>query len=105
MTPGTPGIPGSSNTFALTAGGGLDLRLSVHFAIHVIQADYHYTRFENGARIDSDSHSYVLRSDERKGYRKTDMPALLRAIGASVILDLDEKSWGGGNGVVLRQRP
>ena len=33
------------------------------------------------------------------------MPALFRVIGASVILDLDEKSWCGGNGVVLQRRP
>jgi peptidoglycan-associated lipoprotein len=49
MAPGTPGIPGSSNAFALTAGGGLDIRLSEHFAIRAIQADYYYTRFPNGA--------------------------------------------------------
>jgi outer membrane immunogenic protein len=48
MAPGTPGIPGSSNAFALTAGGGLDIRVSEHFAVRAIQADYYYTRFTNG---------------------------------------------------------
>lgn len=49
MAPGNPGIPGSSNAFALAAGGGLDLAFSHWFAIRVIQADYFYTRFANGA--------------------------------------------------------
>jgi opacity protein-like surface antigen len=48
MAPGTLGIPGSANAFALTAGGGLDIRLSEHFAVRAIQADYYYTRFANG---------------------------------------------------------
>jgi outer membrane immunogenic protein len=48
MAPGNSGIPGSSNAFAMAAGGGIDLRLSEHFAFRVIQADYYYTRFPNG---------------------------------------------------------
>jgi opacity protein-like surface antigen len=48
MAPGTPGIPGSSNALAMTAGGGLDIRLSEHFAVRAFQADYYYTRFTNG---------------------------------------------------------
>ena len=35
----------AQNTFALTAGGGLDLRVHRHFAIRVIQAEYLLTRF------------------------------------------------------------
>ncbi len=35
----------SENTFAMTAGGGLDLRVHRHFAIRVIQAEYLMTRF------------------------------------------------------------
>jgi len=48
MAPGNPGIPGSSNAFALTAGGGLDIRLSERFAVRAFQVDYYYTRFTNG---------------------------------------------------------
>ena len=48
MAPGNSGIPGSSNAFALAAGGGVDLRLSRLFALRMIQADYYYTRFPNG---------------------------------------------------------
>ena len=48
MAPGNSGIPGSSNAFAMAAGGGMDLRLSRLFAIRMIQADYFYTRFQNG---------------------------------------------------------
>jgi hypothetical protein len=35
------------NTFAMTAGGGLDLRLRRPFAIRIIQAEYLMTNFEN----------------------------------------------------------
>jgi outer membrane protein OmpA-like peptidoglycan-associated protein len=33
------------NTFAMTAGGGLDLRVHRHFAVRLIQAEYMMTRF------------------------------------------------------------
>jgi opacity protein-like surface antigen len=48
MAPGNPGLPGSSNSFAMAAGGGVDLMLSHRFAIRMIQADYYYTQFDNG---------------------------------------------------------
>ena len=48
LAPGERGIPGSANAFALTTGGGVDIRLTEHFALRVIQADYYYTRFTNG---------------------------------------------------------
>lgn len=48
LAPGTRGIPGSANAFALTTGSGVDIRLTGHFALRVIQADYYYTRFTNG---------------------------------------------------------
>jgi len=35
------------NAFALTAGGGLDVRVHRHFAIRVIQAEYMMTRFQD----------------------------------------------------------
>jgi outer membrane protein OmpA-like peptidoglycan-associated protein len=37
----------SEDTFALTAGGGLDIRVRRHFAIRIIQAEYLLTKFEN----------------------------------------------------------
>jgi opacity protein-like surface antigen len=35
------------NTFAMTVGGGIDIRLNKRFAIRLVQAEYLYTRFEN----------------------------------------------------------
>jgi opacity protein-like surface antigen len=35
----------SQNAFAMTAGGGLDIRLTHHFAIRIVQAEYMMTRF------------------------------------------------------------
>ena len=35
----------AQNTFAMTAGGGLDIRVHRHFAIRIIQAEYLMTRF------------------------------------------------------------
>jgi outer membrane protein OmpA-like peptidoglycan-associated protein len=37
----------SENTFAMTAGGGLDVRIRRHFAIRLIQAEYLMTRFQD----------------------------------------------------------
>jgi opacity protein-like surface antigen len=37
----------SENDFAMTAGGGLDVRVHRHIAIRVIQAEYLMTRFQN----------------------------------------------------------
>ncbi len=37
----------SENSFAMTAGGGLDIRLNHHFALRLIQAEYMMTRFED----------------------------------------------------------
>ena len=49
LAPGTPGIAGSPNVFALSAGGGLDIRLNRHFAVRAAEVDYFLTRFDNGA--------------------------------------------------------
>jgi hypothetical protein len=32
----------------MAVGGGVDLRLSRHFAFRLMQADYYYTRLANG---------------------------------------------------------
>jgi outer membrane protein OmpA-like peptidoglycan-associated protein len=37
----------AQDTFAMTAGGGLDLRVHHHFAIRIIQAEYLMTRFDS----------------------------------------------------------
>ncbi len=37
----------AQDTFAMTAGGGLDLRVHHHFAIRIIQAEYLMTRFQS----------------------------------------------------------
>jgi outer membrane immunogenic protein len=47
FAPANTGFPGSSNAFAMTAGGGLDVGLSKRFAIRAFQADYYLTRFAN----------------------------------------------------------
>jgi opacity protein-like surface antigen len=39
------GISGSDNAFAMTVGGGLDYKLTDHFAIRPVKVDYLMTRF------------------------------------------------------------
>jgi len=46
--PVTSGATGAANSFALLAGGGLDIRISGYIAIRPIQADYFLTRLPNG---------------------------------------------------------
>jgi outer membrane immunogenic protein len=49
LTPSpTTGLSGTANAFAFSAGGGVDFKLSRTFSIRAIQADYFYTRFDNG---------------------------------------------------------
>jgi outer membrane immunogenic protein len=48
LSPGSSGF-GSSNAFAMIAGGGLEIRLTERVALRAIEADYYYTRFNNGA--------------------------------------------------------
>jgi outer membrane protein OmpA-like peptidoglycan-associated protein len=49
---GTPcsGLTYSKNAFAMTAGGGFDIRLSKRFSLRPIQAEYLYTRFGNSCQ-------------------------------------------------------
>ncbi len=42
------GFAGSSNAFALIAGGGLDIGITRHVAIRAFEADYYRTQFANG---------------------------------------------------------
>ncbi len=37
------------NAFAMTAGGGVDFKISEHFAIRPVQAEYFLTKFTDGA--------------------------------------------------------
>lgn len=46
--PVTSGPSGASNSFALLAGGGLDIRMKSWLAIRPIQADYFLTQLPNG---------------------------------------------------------
>jgi peptidoglycan-associated lipoprotein len=48
LTPLTSGLAGSANSFAMTAGGGMDLELARHWALRLVQLDYYLTRFNNG---------------------------------------------------------
>lgn len=45
--PGTCTLLPSANAFALTAGGGLDVRIHHHIALRLIQAEYLMTRFDD----------------------------------------------------------
>ncbi len=47
LTPNSTGLAGSDNGFAMTAGGGLDVKLSHHLSLRAVQADYFLTRFNN----------------------------------------------------------
>jgi outer membrane immunogenic protein len=48
LAPGSSGLPGSANAFAMTAGAGVDINLTRRFALRPFEADYYMTRFENG---------------------------------------------------------
>jgi outer membrane protein OmpA-like peptidoglycan-associated protein len=50
----------AENTFALAAGGGIDVRVKRHFAIRVIQAEYVMTRFK-----DYDTGTTAMQNDMR----------------------------------------
>lgn len=42
------GFAGSANSFAVIAGGGLDIAITRHFAVRALEADYYRTQFSNG---------------------------------------------------------
>jgi peptidoglycan-associated lipoprotein len=46
--PSVSGGSGSYNSFAMIAGGGLDIAASEHLAVRAVEADYYLTRFPNG---------------------------------------------------------
>jgi opacity protein-like surface antigen len=47
----TGGREFSTNAFALTAGGGFQIKLSHRFALRLVQAEYLYTRFGNNCGL------------------------------------------------------
>jgi opacity protein-like surface antigen len=47
----TRGDTVSKTAFALTAGGGIDLKLNKKFALRLVQAEYLYTRFGNDCSL------------------------------------------------------
>jgi outer membrane immunogenic protein len=48
LAPGTSSVAGSHYSFAMTAGGGLDIGITRHFAIRPAEVDYYLTLFNNG---------------------------------------------------------
>ena len=48
LAPGSSGLPGSANAFAMIAGGGLDIGFTRRIAVRAFEADYYLTRFDNG---------------------------------------------------------
>ena len=49
ICPGNPSI--SRTAFAMTVGGGIDIRLTKRISLRPIEADYLYTRFGNGCDL------------------------------------------------------
>jgi hypothetical protein len=47
----------------------------------------------------------VERWNSRGAYWEMDVPAFLCVLGASISPDVNQDSWGGGIGIVLRLRP
>ncbi len=41
----------SDNAFAMTVGGGMDIKLNKRFSIRIVQAEYLYTRFANSCQF------------------------------------------------------
>jgi outer membrane immunogenic protein len=46
--PSVKGGSGSYNSFAMIAGGGMDIAASEHLAVRAVEADYYLTQFPNG---------------------------------------------------------
>jgi outer membrane immunogenic protein len=48
LTPLSSGAAGSATVFAMTAGGGADFAISPGLSVRLVDAEYFYTRFNNG---------------------------------------------------------
>jgi len=58
---------GTSNAFAMAAGGGIDVKLTQHVALRLIQADYLMTRFSTNFNSDTGSTSAATQNNFRIG--------------------------------------
>jgi len=65
LTPTSSGQSSSANAFAIVAGGGMDLEMSRHWKVRLIEVDYFLTRFDNG----SNDHQNNLRVSLGVAYR------------------------------------
>jgi len=65
LTPSSSGQSSSANAFAMVAGGGMDLEMSRHWKVRLIEVDYFFTRFDNG----SNDHQNNLRVSVGVAYR------------------------------------
>ena len=68
INPLQPIIPGepitarlrfSQNAFAMTAGGGLDIKINKHFSVRPVGVDYYYTRFSDLRDLGDDSQNHL----------------------------------------------
>jgi opacity protein-like surface antigen len=48
----------TQNVFAMTAGGGVDFKVSEHFSVRPVQAEYFLTQFTNGTNKQQNSFRY-----------------------------------------------
>jgi peptidoglycan-associated lipoprotein len=55
LAPGSSGLPGPGNAFAMIAGGGLDIGVTRRIALRAFEADYYLTRFDNGVNDHQDN--------------------------------------------------
>jgi opacity protein-like surface antigen len=59
--PVTARLVASQTAFAMTAGGGLDIKISRHVSFRPIGLDYYLTRLQNGPSMAGDNHQNNLR--------------------------------------------
>jgi outer membrane protein OmpA-like peptidoglycan-associated protein len=77
ICPGSPSY--SKSAFALTAGGGFDIRLSKKFSLRPVQAEYLYTRFGNDCALtvctfNNNQNSFRLKSGIVIGWGGSEAP-------------------------------
>ena len=70
LTPTSSGRSGSANAFAMVAGGGMDLEMSRHWKVRLIEVDYFLTRFDNGGNDHQNNLRVSLGVAYRLGGRK-----------------------------------
>ncbi|HWY57902.1 MAG TPA: outer membrane beta-barrel protein [Terriglobales bacterium] len=92
---GTPcsGITYTKDAFALTAGGGFDIKLSKKFALRLIQAEYLYTRFGNSCQFalcsdNNNQNSFRLKSGIviGWGFPETEQPSASCSVQPSEVM-------------------